>query len=115
MAAFQREDDVAELRQRNGVAKVEGVLRDTQFLPHPSCGRSRGYDIVGWPQANAAFIGIIILPDTPTLPSIDDHFVHGFVVLFWVWVRRGLTVRIVSTVRYILSTSSYALATPALS
>jgi hypothetical protein len=86
MAAFQREEDAAEWQQRNGVARVEGVLRDTQFLLHPSRGGSRGYDIIGWPQANAAFIGIIILPDTPTLPSIDDHFVHGFVVLFWVWV-----------------------------
>ncbi len=45
-----------------------------------------GGDIIGWPQANAAFIGIIILPDMPALPSINDHFVHGFVVLFWVWV-----------------------------
>ncbi len=45
-----------------------------------------GGDIIGWPQANAAFIGIIILPDTPTLPSIDDRCVHGIVVLFWVWV-----------------------------
>jgi hypothetical protein len=45
MAAFQREDDAAEWQQRNGVARVEGVLRDTRFLPHPSCGGSRGYDI----------------------------------------------------------------------
>ncbi len=47
MAAFQREDDAAEWRQRNRVARVEveGVLRDTQFLPHPSRGGLRGYDI----------------------------------------------------------------------
>jgi hypothetical protein len=38
-----------------------------------------GGNIVGWPQANEAIIVIIILPDTPTLPSIDDHFDHGFV------------------------------------
>jgi hypothetical protein len=31
-----------------------------------------GGDIIGWLQVNAAFIGIIILPDTPALPSIDD-------------------------------------------
>jgi hypothetical protein len=45
MAAFQREDDATEWQQRNRVARVEGVLRDTQFLPHPSRSRSRGYDI----------------------------------------------------------------------
>jgi hypothetical protein len=46
MAAFQREDDAAEWQQRNRVARVEGVLRDTRFLPHPSSrGGSREYDI----------------------------------------------------------------------
>jgi hypothetical protein len=45
-----------------------------------------GGDIIGWPPADAAFIGIIILLDTPMLPSIDDCCVHGFVVLFCVWV-----------------------------
>jgi hypothetical protein len=42
---FQREDDAAKWRQKNGIARVEGVFRDTQFLPHPSIGGSRGYDI----------------------------------------------------------------------
>jgi hypothetical protein len=42
---FQREDDAAKWRQKNGIARVEGVLRDTRFLPHPSIGGSRGYDI----------------------------------------------------------------------
>ncbi len=40
-----REED-ATLRWRNNViSRVKGVERDTQFLPHPSCGGSRGYDI----------------------------------------------------------------------
>jgi hypothetical protein len=45
MDAFQREDDAAKWRQKNGVARVDRVLRDTRFLPHPSVGGSRGYDI----------------------------------------------------------------------
>ena len=40
-------------------------------------------DIIGWPKVNAAFIGIVILPDTPTLPSIDDICVHGFLLSFF--------------------------------
>jgi len=43
-----------------------------------------GGNIIGWTQANAAFVGIIILADTPTLPGIDDGCVHGIIVLFWV-------------------------------
>jgi hypothetical protein len=45
MAAFQREDNAVGWRQKKGVARVEGLLRDTQFLPHPSHGGLRGYDI----------------------------------------------------------------------
>jgi len=45
MMMFQREDDAVEWRQKNRIARVEGVLRDTRFLPHPSIGGSRGYDI----------------------------------------------------------------------
>ena len=48
MAAIQqREDDVAHWRRNNGLSRVERVprARDTQFLPHPSRGGSRGYDI----------------------------------------------------------------------
>ena len=66
MAAFQREDDAAEWRQRKGVARVEGVLRDTQFLPHPSHGGSRGYDIplhqmmvVAYQAGNPAPLGML--------------------------------------------------------
>ncbi len=42
---FQREGDAAKWHQNNGVARVDGVLRDTQFLSHPRIGRSGGYDI----------------------------------------------------------------------
>ena len=42
---FQREGDAAKWRQNNGVARVDGVSRDTQFLSHPRIGGSRGYDI----------------------------------------------------------------------
>jgi len=46
MAAIpQQEDDVARWRRNNGLSRVERVPRDTQFLPHPSHGGSRGYDI----------------------------------------------------------------------
>jgi hypothetical protein len=45
MDAFQREDDAARWRRNNGVERVDGVLRDTCFLPHPRVGGSRGYDI----------------------------------------------------------------------
>ncbi len=45
MDALQKEDDAAKWRRNNGVESVDGVLRDTRFLPHPSAGGSRGYDI----------------------------------------------------------------------
>jgi hypothetical protein len=47
MGGFQREDDATKWQQRNGIARarVERVPRDTQFIPHPSNGESRGYDI----------------------------------------------------------------------
>jgi hypothetical protein len=45
MDALQKEDDAAKWRCKNGVKRVDGVLRDTRFLPHPSAGGSRGYDI----------------------------------------------------------------------
>jgi hypothetical protein len=45
MDRFQREEDTAKWQQKNGIARVERVLRDTQFLPHPSNGGSRGYNI----------------------------------------------------------------------
>ena len=41
----QREDLIAKWRQDNGVARVDGVLRDTRFLSHPRIGGTRGYDI----------------------------------------------------------------------
>ncbi len=41
----QREEDAAKWQQRNGIARVERIPRDTQFLPHPSNGGLRGYDI----------------------------------------------------------------------
>ncbi len=43
---FQREGNAAKWRQNNGVARVDGVSRDTQFLSHPRTGGSRGYDIL---------------------------------------------------------------------
>ena len=45
MDALQNEEDAAKWRRNNGVERVDGVLRDTRFLPHPSAGGSRGYDI----------------------------------------------------------------------
>lgn len=45
MDALRREDDVAKWRRKNGVARVDRVLRDSRFLPHPRNGGSRGYDI----------------------------------------------------------------------
>ena len=42
---FQREDDAAKWQQKNVVARVERVFRDTQFLPHLSIAGLRGYDI----------------------------------------------------------------------
>jgi hypothetical protein len=45
MDGFQREDDAKKWQQRNGIARAERVPRNTQFLPHPSNGGSRGYDI----------------------------------------------------------------------
>jgi hypothetical protein len=38
MDNFQREDDAARWRRNNGVERVDGVLRDTHFLPHHSVG-----------------------------------------------------------------------------
>ena len=37
--------EAARWRRNNGVSRVEQVPRDTQFLPHPSRGGVRGYDI----------------------------------------------------------------------
>jgi hypothetical protein len=47
MGGLQREDDATKWQQMNGIARarVERVPRDTQFLPHPSNGELRGYDI----------------------------------------------------------------------
>jgi hypothetical protein len=42
---FQREDNATKWRQKNGISRVDRILRDTRFLPHPSIGGSRGYDI----------------------------------------------------------------------
>jgi hypothetical protein len=42
---FQREGNAAKWRQNNGVARVDGVSRDTQFLSHPRIGGSREYNI----------------------------------------------------------------------
>ena len=44
--ADQRPEETAALwRRSNGIARVDRVPRDTQFLPHPSNGGTRGYDI----------------------------------------------------------------------
>jgi hypothetical protein len=45
MAAVQREEETAQWRRRNGIAREEQVFRDDRFRPHPSVGGSRGYDI----------------------------------------------------------------------
>ena len=45
MDPLWREDPIAKWRCDNGVARVDGVLRDTRFLPHPRLGGTRGYDI----------------------------------------------------------------------
>ena len=45
MDALQKEDNAAKWRRNNGVERVDGVLRDTRFLPHPSAGGSRGDNI----------------------------------------------------------------------
>ncbi len=36
--------------RNNGVMRVDQVLMDTHFLPHPSVGGSRGYDILFFRQ-----------------------------------------------------------------
>ena len=36
---------IAKWHWDNGVARVDGVPRDTRFLPHPRSGGARGYDI----------------------------------------------------------------------
>ena len=44
--ANQRPEETAALWSRNnGITRVDRVPRDTQFLPHPSNGGTRGYDI----------------------------------------------------------------------
>jgi hypothetical protein len=44
--ADQRPEETAALwRRNNGITRVDRVPRDTQFLPHPSNGGTRGYDI----------------------------------------------------------------------
>jgi hypothetical protein len=40
-----REEDTALWQCNTGITRVDGVPRDTQFLPHPSRGGSRGYNI----------------------------------------------------------------------
>ena len=45
MAAYQPEEDAARWRRSVGASRVDQVPRDTRFLPHPSRGGSRGYDI----------------------------------------------------------------------
>ncbi len=45
MVPFQTEEDAAQMRQWSGISRVLEVLRDTQFLAHPSVGGARGYDI----------------------------------------------------------------------
>ena len=45
MAAYQLEEDAARWRRSVGASRVDQVPRDTRFLPHPSRGGSRGYDI----------------------------------------------------------------------
>jgi hypothetical protein len=45
MDPLRKEDPIAKWCRENGVARVDGVLRDTRFLPHPRLGGARGYDI----------------------------------------------------------------------
>jgi hypothetical protein len=42
---IQREDPIAKWRRDICVARVNGVLRDSRFLPHPRKGGTRGYNI----------------------------------------------------------------------
>jgi hypothetical protein len=42
---FLREDNAARWRQRNGVARVDRVSRDTQYLSHLRIGGLQGYNI----------------------------------------------------------------------
>jgi hypothetical protein len=42
---FQREGNAAKWHQNNGVVRVDGVSRDTQYLSHLRIGGSRGYNI----------------------------------------------------------------------
>jgi hypothetical protein len=41
----QREDPIAKWHRDNGVARVDGVLRDTRFLSYLRIGGTRGYNI----------------------------------------------------------------------
>ena len=45
MAAHQPEEEAARWRRSIGASRVDQVPRDTRFLPHPSRGGSRGYDV----------------------------------------------------------------------
>jgi hypothetical protein len=45
MVPFQPEEDASQMHQRSGISRVREVLRDTQFLAHPSVEGARGYDI----------------------------------------------------------------------
>ena len=40
----QPEAEAAQWRHQRGISQVEAVPRDTQYLPHPCHGGSRGYD-----------------------------------------------------------------------
>ena len=42
---FHREEDAAQWRRNNGISREDQVFRDTRFLPNPSGGGTRGYDI----------------------------------------------------------------------
>ena len=40
----QPEAEAAQWRRQRGISRVDAVPRDTQYLPHPHHGGSRGYD-----------------------------------------------------------------------
>jgi hypothetical protein len=40
----QPEAEAAQWHRQRGISRVDAVPRDTQYLPHPRHGGSRGYD-----------------------------------------------------------------------
>ena len=77
MEAFQREDDAARWHRNNGVKRVDGVLRDTRFLPHSIVGGSRGYDI--------PFCQIVVEAYRAGNPAPE-----GMRTSVWRWMQNGI-------------------------